>query len=172
MLCTVAAGSCGVFGSNFIKSKKENSYERIIKIARKEIGVREATNKNDGTRVGQYLNYVGFKEGAPWCAAWVSFCFGQAGYKMPRTAWSPALFPASRLAKQPMPAFVFGIWSPNLHRVAHVGFVERLQGDFVQTMEGNTSPGGSREGHGVYRCFRHKKTIYSYANWLAERKKD
>ncbi|MEJ2903222.1 hypothetical protein WAE58_12340 [Pedobacter panaciterrae] len=44
--------------------------------------------------------------------------------------------------------------------------MECLQGDFVQTIEGNTNVEGSREGDGVYRQLRHKRTIAKYADGL------
>ncbi|WP_257667477.1 CHAP domain-containing protein [Parapedobacter tibetensis] len=67
------------------------------KIYTTEIGVREATGNNDGDRVAEYLRYCGLGEGYSWCAAFVSWCFGQAGYAEPRNPWSPALFPHQRV---------------------------------------------------------------------------
>nr|WP_226905010.1 peptidoglycan-binding protein [Pedobacter schmidteae] len=148
-----------------VKTKKEN-YENVIKIARKEIGVREKGCQNCGARIRDYLNCVGIKSPAPYCAAWVSWCFAQAGYPQPRTAWSPALFPAARVVKAPEPAIVFGIYFPKLKRIAHVGLVARLQGDWIVALEANTNVAGSREGQGVYERLRHKRTIHRYADWL------
>jgi hypothetical protein len=45
-------------------------------------------------------------------------------------------------------------------RVKHVGFVEGVEGGFVQTVEGNTNKGGSREGGGVYKLRRKISSIY------------
>jgi hypothetical protein len=154
-----------VFGGGFIK-KEDKGYGRVIEIARKEIGVREATGRNDGARVGQYLNYVGFKQAAPWCAAWVSWVFGQAGYQEPKTAWSPALFPERRLVRDALPGYVFGIYFPELKRIGHCGIVESARGEWCATIEGNTGPEGSREGIGVFRRLRHKRTIAKFADWL------
>ena len=36
----------------------------------------------------------------------------------------------------------------------HTGFVEKVSGGLVTTIEGNTNAGGSREGGGVYRLER------------------
>lgn len=148
----------------------ENVYERsnqaraVIAAAKREIGVREIT-ENSSPRIDQYLDYVGFKKVA-WCAAWVSFCFGQAGYKEPRTAWCPALFPTGRLARDALPGMVMGIYFEKLGRIAHVGIVERVKGAYLYTIEGNTNVAGSREGDGVMRKLRHKRTIAKYADWL------
>ena len=69
----------------------------LCSVYRVEIGVREATGRNDGPRVAEYLRYCGLGEGYEWCAAFVSWCHGQAGYPEPRHAWAAALFPAERV---------------------------------------------------------------------------
>ena len=137
----------------------------VLAIAAAELGVREATGRNDGPRVKAYLAAVGLKTGAPWCAAFVSWAFLQSGLKQPKTAWSPDLFPAARLIKTPAPGLVFGIYFPELKRIAHCGFVAQVKGDWVSTLEGNTSLAGSREGDGVYRKWRSRKAIHRFAEW-------
>ena len=140
--------------------------EKVIRIATKEIGVVERSGKNDGARIAAYLAYVGFKTPQPWCAAFVSYCFGQAGYPQPRTAWSPSLFPSSRLIKEPKPGCVFGLFYPSLKRIGHCGIITRLQGNNLWTVEGNTSVAGSRDGDGVHSRVRHKRSIRYYADWI------
>ena len=147
---------------------KEKDYEKVIGIARKEIGVVERTDKNDGDRIGQYLGYVGFKEGAPYCAAFVSWCFAKAGYPAPRTAWSPALFPALRLVTVPKPGLVYGIYFANLKRIGHCGLTENVRNSWCTGIEGNTNLAGSREGDGVFRRIKHKRTISRFADWVKE----
>lgn len=71
--------------------------DRLQQIYLAEVGVRELTGRNDGNRVAEYLRYTDLDEGYVWCASFVSWVFGQAGYPEPRTAWSPALFPAKRV---------------------------------------------------------------------------
>jgi hypothetical protein len=61
---------------------------------------------------------------------------------------------------------VFGIYFPDLKRIGHCGFVEGVRGEWVQTIEGNTGPEGSREGIGVFRRLRHKRSICKYADWI------
>lgn len=156
-------GGTGMYRSSGIKGRNE-----VLRIARAEVGVREATGRNDGKRIAEYLAYTGIKVPAPYCAAYVSFCFWKAGYPEPRTAWSPAMFPASRIVKAPRPADLFGLYYPSLKRIGHVGFVEQIRGDFLQTLEANTNAEGSREGQGVYRRMRHKRTIYKYSDWYGK----
>lgn len=145
--------------------------EKLIAIARAQIGVREATGNNDGAAVEAYLRYTGNKKGEPWCASFISWVFGRAGYAQPRTAWSPALFPQSRRVLKPAPAHVFGIYYSKLKRIAHAGLVERVKGSWVSTIEGNTNVDGRREGDGVYRKLRHQRTISAYADWITPLKK-
>ncbi|RZK80550.1 MAG: CHAP domain-containing protein [Pedobacter sp.] len=159
IFCIVGFGRCWGAERNSIA-------DGVLAIAKSQLHVREKTGKNDGVEVEAYLTYVGFKRGNPWCAAYVSWVFFKAGYPLPRTAWSPALFPAAKVVKEPKPGWVFGIYFPDLKRIGHCGLVEKLQGDFVMTLEGNTNLEGSREGQGVYRRLRHKRTINKYANWF------
>jgi hypothetical protein len=142
--------------------------KKLIELARAELGVREATGNNDGKRVEEYLTCVGLKKGQPYCAAFVSFIFKQAGYAgrdAPRTGWSPALFPNDRLIKARVPGNVFGIYFPALKRIGHCGFIERLKGDWLGTIEANTNVAGSRDGDGVYRRMRHRRTVHCMADW-------
>lgn len=140
-------------------------YKKLIPIAQAELWVREETGNNDGKRIEEYQATVGLKKGDPYCAAFISWVFKQAGYSAPRTGWSPSLFPLAKLVKAAAPGNVFGIYFPSLKRIAHCGFVEHVKGDWISTIEGNTNVSGSREGDGVHRRLRHKKTIYRYSKW-------
>ena len=106
------------------------------------VGVRELTRHNDGPEVERFLAHVGLKKGAPWCAAFVSYCLHKAGYTdAPRSGWSPDYFPKHQrvwaLSQKYTPPHadstppyhaqigdLFGIWYANLGRIAHVGFVD------------------------------------------------
>jgi hypothetical protein len=124
--------------------------------------------------VETYLTYVGSNKGSAWCAAFVSWCHGQVGSSQPSSAWSPSLFPAEALIysrgvmnkRQAIPGDVFGIYFGNLGRIAHVGFIDGERGDEYITVEGNTNQAGSREGDGVYRKIRPKKTIYKISSFV------
>jgi hypothetical protein len=137
----------------------------VLPIALGEVGIRELSGNNDGMRVESYLAAVGLKKGQPWCAAFVSWVYHQAGYLQPRTGWSPALFPPNRMQKVPKPGLLFGIYFPELKRIGHCGFVQHMKSDWLDTIEGNTNVAGSREGDGVYRKRRHVRTIKAYADW-------
>jgi len=171
--------------------------QKIKSIYSKEVGVREKTNKNDGERIAEYLQYTGLPEGYAWCASFVSWTFGQAGFKEPKTAWSPSLFPSKRVIWNrgsvkrkpfgnlkppdvengksvsndyytPESGDVFGIYFNNLKRIAHAGFVDEWGDKYLITTEGNTNNGGSRDGDGVYRKRRPVSSIYQVADWLSD----
>ena len=140
--------------------------ERIAAIALQEIGVQEATGNNDGKRVEEYLAYTGLGKGHAWCAAFVSWCYGQAGLAAPRNAWSPALFPlARRYTTQQIrqgtvrQADLFAIYSSSLQRINHVGIVRKKEGNWILTVEGNSADQ-------VLSKRRPLATIYAFSNWL------
>ena len=158
ILCIAFVGSSRIANGNLLNSS-------IVTIASKEVGVRERTGRNDGTRVEEYLHAVGLNRGDPWCAAFLSWVFKQAGYSAPRTGWSPDLFPSKRLVKLPEPGDVFGIYFADKGRIAHCGLVESVRHDYIYSIEGNTDASGGREGGGVYRRMRHKRGISKFAKW-------
>ena len=140
--------------------------ERIINIAVQEIGVREATGNNDGRRIEEYLAYTGLGKGYAWCAAFVSWCYGQAGLAAPRNAWIPALFPlARRYTAQQInqgtvrQADLFAIYSSSFQRINHVGIVRKKEGSWILTVEGNVD-------NRVLCKRRPIATIYAFSNWL------
>ena len=101
-----------------------------------------------------------------WCASFVSWVFGQAGYPQPRTAWSPSLFPAERLTQDPMPGTVMGIYFSQLKRIGHCGIVVAVKGDLLVCVEGNTNVNGGREGTGVYRKMRHVRSVRCFSEFI------
>jgi hypothetical protein len=138
----------------------------LVDIARSQIGIRETTGNNDGREVEAYLKVTKLPKGNPYCAAFVSWVFREAGFAAPRTAWSPALFPTARSTLHPKPADVLGIYSSKLKRIAHAGLLERRQNNWIISIEGNTNADGGREGDGVYRKWRHVSTIAKFADWV------
>lgn len=134
---------------------------QIINIATAELGVKEATGKNDGFRIEEYLRYTHLGTGHEWCAAFVSWCYAQAGLAAPRNPWSPALFPKARqIPEQEVgTADVFGIYGGQQKRIVHVGMVKNQSDQYIITIEGNSN-------NKVESRRRHRRTIYRYANWL------
>ena len=165
IICFAAISGYRVPPRNLL-SADTKARENLLNIARREIGVRERSGRNDGEQVERYLAITGLKKGQPWCAAFISWVFKEGGYVAPRTAWSPALFNTRVTTKELVPCNVFGIWFPMLKRIAHVGLVEKQEGDWLISIEGNTNNAGSREGDGVYRKRRPVRNIHVLADWL------
>lgn len=154
--------------------KRDTNAEKRISLIRRaqmEIGVRERSGNNDGPRVEEYLASVGLSSGQPYCAAFISWAFAMEGFNKPKTGWCPDLFPSKRLARSALPGNVIGIYFIAKKRIAHVGLIEKVDGEWCVSIEANTNVSGSREGDGVYRKRRHLKTIYMIADWVsAERR--
>lgn len=147
--------------------------EAIQKRYTAQIGVRELTGKNDGKSVEVYLSYVWLKKGQPWCAAFVSWVYGQYGVKNARSGGTVQLmsqgttiYKSGKVTETPQKADAFFIWFANKGRVAHTGFVDKWSATWVETVEGNTNEAGSREGDGVYRKKRLKRQIYAVTKYI------
>ncbi|TDQ80302.1 C40 family peptidase [Sphingobacterium yanglingense] len=153
---------CGTFYQGKVPRQSANEDRiKIINIASAELGVHEATGHNDGPRVEEYLRYTNLGPHHEWCAAFVSWCYGQAGLEVPRSPWSPALFPKARqIAKdKARPADVFGIYGAKAKRINHVGLIKELSKDYLITIEGNSNDR-------VESRRRHLRTVYAVAKWV------
>lgn len=163
-------------GNAVLDGRCNNSYARvrntdllrqqIHEIAANEIGVRETGGDNKGPEISGYLAYVGLGDGYEWCAAFASWCYGQAGLSTPRNAWSPALFPKARrytkvqlLKGDVRQADLFAIYSSQLKRIHHVGLVKAVDGPMLVSVEGNSHDQ-------VESRRRPLTTIYAIANWI------
>ena len=144
-----------------------------IASAEEKKGVREVPkNSNRGPEVDAYLQRAGASTGLAWCCAFVYWCFDEAASAsgranpMYKTAgclahWNNA---AKRGARRIATAEAVG--NPSLIKpgmvmimdcgggLGHTGFVERVEGGYVATIEGNTDASMTREGGGVYRLTR------------------
>ena len=147
-------------------SSSLNSLNTVVTIAQSQIGVKELTGTNDGEAVETFLRYTNLPKGNPWCASFVSWVFGKAGFKQPRTAWSPALFPQLRLSGSIKPGFVYGLYDLRKKRIVHCGIATRKTSDWVLGVEGNTNIDGSVDGDGVYVKRRHIRAIHAIADWV------
>jgi hypothetical protein len=150
----------------------------VLRLAATQVGIREL-GRNRGQRVEQYQTRAGAHPGDPWCAAFVSWCFAVAatGLGLPcplrltaraQDLWKKA--PVALRSSWPTPGAIFVI--DHGAGLGHCGLVESFsEGDLViVTIEGNTSPGGSREGDGVYRRSRKLDEInLGYVDYGRER---
>jgi hypothetical protein len=166
-VCFAITGSYGQFNSHLLTPSGDQR-QQLVHIAASQAGVREATGNNDGIAVSHYLAVTGLGTGHPWCAAYICWVYQQAGFAKPKSAWSPDLFPSSKITAAYLPGNLLGIYFPELKRIAHVGLIVKRDGDYLISYEGNTNIAGSREGDGVYLKRRHIRTIYRMADWVKE----
>jgi LysM repeat protein len=155
---------------------KEEKINCVIETMQSQIGIIERTGNNDGVEVEAYLASAGLGRGNPWCASFVNWTYMQCGYdfNLDAPGWVPSWFPNSKLIytraginkAPPQPGDLIGIWYESKGRLAHIGFYEDQSGDWIISIEGNTNEGGSREGDGVYRKIRMKRTIHSISSWI------
>jgi hypothetical protein len=157
-----------------------DSRERVLTVARSLIGTQERTGNNDGETVDRILASVGLEgTGAPYCAAFMRYCYDRAGLRLvgPRSALAAVWVrdPSWTLARGgalPRPGDAWGIWFASKNRIAHTGMVEQWGKTVVTTIEANTSPeavagsAADRNGDGVWRKKRLKNQIYSVRNWI------
>jgi hypothetical protein len=136
--------------------------------------VEQPAGSNRGPEVDAYLRAAGLDptEGHySWCAAFVYWNFKQAATQLGipnplvKTAgvldhWARAkctkITQASALndPSQIIPGSIFII--DHGHNLGHTGIVESVNGGNLTTIEGNTNPGLSREGYGVFRLTRRR----------------
>lgn len=133
-----------------------------LQTAISQIGKEEIPRgSNWGEHVQKYLASVGITFPASWCMAFVYWCVEQD-------------IPINHLIKtggvlaqwnqidpkykhtDPQPGDIFIMDFGNGH--GHTGFVESVEGDIIQTIEGNASPeNGGREGYTV--CRKERKIV-------------
>jgi hypothetical protein len=139
-------------------------------IAQSQIGVmEEPPGSNRGKKVEEYQAAVGINPGDFWCAAFVYWCFQKAsvnsGKRNPvfRTGHcmthcnkttGKKIAGADAVNKPSLvkPGHIFIINTGGSH--GHTGLVEKVEGGFIHTIEGNSNPSGSSNGIGVFKNMR------------------
>jgi hypothetical protein len=132
--------------------------EGAIAIALTQIGVRE-TGPNTGPEVDRYLASVGLHPGQSWCAAFVHWVFQEASLALdvlnpcPKTGGVLHLWElAADNARTTEPTKGAIVIMDHGGGHGHTGIVESVNGGgLLESVEGNTSRGGSRNGDAVWR---------------------
>lgn len=139
-----------------------------IEVAISQIGKEEIPRgSNWGEHVKKYLGAVGIGFPASWCMAFVYWCVeeakvrvadGTGGLRNPLIKTGGVLKQWNEIDKKrkftstPLPGDIFIMdFGKGL---GHTGFVEKVEGDLIHTIEGNTNDTGSREGYEVCRRTR------------------
>jgi hypothetical protein len=121
-------------------------------------------DSNRGQAVDAITRRCGLEPPQPWCACFVSWC-GRAAlgslWPMPMVGGCATLGEIATqrgwLVAEPTFGAIFLLWSAELNRYRHTGFVTAWEADsdtHWTTIEGNASPDGSPEGTGVFRRAR------------------
>lgn len=144
----------------------------IIRIAEKEIGQGEKPLNSNKTKYGKWFGY----DGVAWCGMFVSWCYAQAGFQLPKIGFSKGYAGCqtavvyfkknNMITDAPVEGdIVFFDWN-NDGRYDHTGvFVRWLTTDTFETIEGNTAVGNDSNGGNVMQRKRNKKTaIFVHVN--------
>jgi hypothetical protein len=149
-----------------------NQLNRIVDIAKKEVGVTEdPPGSNKGRRVNEYLASIGLQPGLGWSAAFVYWVYRQAGaeHKLRKTGsvmqlWNGLAGNEKITLKEAMtnpsliqPGNLFFISTGN--NAGHMGIVESIKGQTIYTIEGNSNNTGGIASTGVVRGVRQLENI-------------
>ena len=139
-----------------------NQRAEIVRVAAQEVGTLE--NPKNSNRIKYNTWYYGKEVSGsayPYCMVFVSWCAAQCGIStgtIPKLAYVPYCVDfyqkqgryKAKGSYKPQPGDLI-IYGSN----SHIGIVEKVQGNTVFTIEGNTSANGnSSNGDGVYRRSR------------------
>lgn len=113
---------------------------RILNVARGELGYKEGANNNTKYGADYGLNYN------PWCQMFIWWCAKQAGIGeniIPKTASCPTAYNWFKNKGQVIPTveakagdIIFFTWTGNTSP-AHVGIVENVNSNIITSIEGN-----------------------------------
>ncbi len=143
---------------------------QAIQIARSQVGVMEdPPGSNRGAEVNKYLHSVDCPPGSYWCAGFVYWCFKEAARNLNRENplyktggclmhWNNSQGKKIRGAEaannpslvKPGQVFIIDHGSG----MGHTGIIEKAEGGFIHTIEGNSNPTGSSNGIGVFQLQR------------------
>jgi len=152
----------------------------LVKIARKEIGTEEdPKHQNEGSSIKKYQDSTSLGgQGWPWCAAFVDWCVqpfaAEADTKITHVPTTTAAFglitwgndnhypvfnpPVRAKDIKPVPGDIV------VYEFSHTGIVSR-EGDAAHdfyAIEGNTNPGGGRDGYEVAERGRNYSSVRKF----------
>lgn len=139
--------------------------KKVLDVAAAEVGYREGYSGGHWNNVEKYAGQVPGLEwanGQPWCAVFVSWVALKSGVTdlYPRTAscdvggqWFKA-----RGQWSEWPSVGAQVFYGTPSDLNHTGVVVAFDSDTITTIEGNTNDDGSREGDGVYRKVRLRRS--------------
>lgn len=133
--------------------------QRILSVAQSQLGISEGPKHDNTGPMEKYLQAVGLGPGYSWCMGFVYWCVAQAckegGLVNPLVKTGGVLRQWNevpkryKITKDPKPGDIF-IMDFGKGQ-GHTGFVTKVEGDRIFTIEGNSNDDGSREGYEVCR---------------------
>jgi hypothetical protein len=153
--------------------------EAIAEAAESQLGVRETEGENRGPGIEKYWAATSYKAGyrnrEPWCAAFVCWCILTAisrlgivpGFKRPTTAQAFGFEGWANYSKSDSVKIVPSTGEIRrgdiiVFSFSHVEIAAKdtpKGNNLVECVGGNTNDAGSREGDGVYRKQRHRRSF-------------
>lgn len=148
--------------------------EKIIREGEKYVGLKELTGDNDHPQIQQWLKQCGLNGQYPWCAAFMTGIHNASEVPNPESARVVDWFKHNVTWKRefgeipeytPKTGMVGGLYYRSLGRYGHIFLIVGEDKNNFYTLEGNTNSGGSREGDGVYKKIRSKKSVAVMADY-------
>ena len=144
--------------------------ERVLEIARSQLGVTEAPAGTNRVKYNDWYYGKAVSGSAyPWCMAFVQWCCNEAGAALPfRTASCSALLRWYRehepqcVVATPKAGDIVIFDLPGGAAIDHTGFYERAQGDTIVTIDGNTGTDNDANGGAVMRRTRSRAYAAAY----------
>ena len=141
--------------------------EKILEIARSQIGAKESPAKSDNVKYNTAYYGREVSDGKhPWCAVFVWWVFREAGapelyYGGGETAYCPTLMSLHKKQKVTdyRPGDIVFFNFSGRSSAGHVGICESWDGTYITTIDGNTGSASEDNGGAVLRRRRHKKFI-------------
>ena len=142
--------------------------QRLVELAKKEVGVQEVGNTNCGDRVNFYktATWLPCEESWPWCAAFIDWLIWTAmietkvkySFERPQTAgawdlenWSLKQDNSTQTKRDPK-AKDIAAGDIVIFKFSHVGLaIGPVVNGVFPTIEANTDNEGSRDGGGVWK---------------------
>lgn len=139
-----------------------DKYHSPIELAASQIGVKEdPIGSNDSQQIKAYLQSVGINFPAPWCMAFVYWCFhGIYGdsvslHRSGRVldVWNATKHEYRVTEPKTNDIVIFDFGMAKMH--AGIVLFSNKENGIIGTIEGNTNDDGSREGYEV--CYRNRE---------------
>ena len=139
---------------------------KIVDIALKEVGYTETPKNSNKTKYGKWFGF----DGVAWCGMFVSWCYDQAGQRLPNIGFSKGFAGCQtavawakknkKIVTDPQPGdIVFFDWNGD-GRYDHTGiFVRWIDKTTFEAIEGNTSLTNQSNGGSVMLRTRKNKGV-------------